>query len=99
MGDGLKRAIEATKATRAKRKTVCDGCRFAEWEKTASGRLHPSGHGRCAYAANHPVPASHNGSWTQGRSGMFEVRGGNIHRTGIAASSWLSACAVREPAK
>lgn len=25
----------------------CLKCRFAEWKKTAAGRLHPSGAGRC----------------------------------------------------
>ena len=89
----------APKAKPAKRKTICNGCRFANWDKTASGKLHPSGYGRCAYTADYAVPASHNGSWTQGRNGMFEVRGGGIHRTDTVGSTWLSACAVREPAE
>jgi hypothetical protein len=25
----------------------CNGCAFAEWKRTATGRLHPSGEGRC----------------------------------------------------
>lgn len=25
----------------------CNGCAFANWRKTAAGRLHPSGDGRC----------------------------------------------------
>ena len=28
---------------------VCTTCRFAEWQTTASGRLHPSGDGRCKW--------------------------------------------------
>jgi hypothetical protein len=27
----------------------CNGCAYAEWERTASGRLHPSGVGKCTY--------------------------------------------------
>lgn len=34
-----------------KQPTACVGCRFAEWQTTNVGRLHPSGDGRC----RHPV--------------------------------------------
>jgi len=27
----------------------CTRCKYAEWKKTASGKLHPSGEGRCNY--------------------------------------------------
>ena len=27
----------------------CTNCKLAEWEKTKTGRLHPSGDGRCTY--------------------------------------------------
>jgi hypothetical protein len=27
----------------------CLGCSFAVWDKTKTGKLHPSGHGVCAY--------------------------------------------------
>ncbi len=27
----------------------CATCRHAEWERTANGRLHPSGQGRCTF--------------------------------------------------
>lgn len=27
----------------------CVDCRYAEWKRTAAGRLHPSGEGRCVY--------------------------------------------------
>jgi hypothetical protein len=27
----------------------CLNCKFAEWSRTASGRLHPSGAGKCTY--------------------------------------------------
>jgi hypothetical protein len=28
---------------------TCNGCKYAEWNKTAAGRLHPSGDGKCGY--------------------------------------------------
>ena len=28
---------------------MCNGCQFAEWEKTTAGRLHPNGDGKCLY--------------------------------------------------
>lgn len=27
----------------------CMNCKYAEWSKTATGKLHPSGDGRCKY--------------------------------------------------
>ena len=37
----------------------CIGCVHAEWNKTANGRLHPSGDGRCKYPyVLPPLPAS-----------------------------------------
>lgn len=32
----------------------CVNCKYAEWNKTASGRLHPSGDGRCTYPYKMP---------------------------------------------
>jgi hypothetical protein len=29
--------------------STCVGCIYAEWGRTTSGRLHPSGDGRCRY--------------------------------------------------
>jgi len=38
---------------------TCEGCKYAEWQKTESGRLHPSGKGRCGYKYKVPaLPAS-----------------------------------------
>ncbi|WP_250519477.1 hypothetical protein [Caballeronia sp. NCTM1] len=38
---------------------TCDGCKYANWERTKGGRLHPSGDGRCMYEFKLPVlPAS-----------------------------------------
>ena len=37
----------------------CTGCKYAIWEKTKTGRLHPSGDGRCKYPYKLPkLPAS-----------------------------------------
>ena len=27
----------------------CMGCKYAEWDKTKIGKLHPSGNGKCKY--------------------------------------------------
>ena len=32
-----------------KRPPQCTDCKFADWKKTAAGRLHPSGDGRCKW--------------------------------------------------
>lgn len=34
----------------------CKDCRFAEWQKTASGRLSPTGAGRCTWKKTFLVP-------------------------------------------
>lgn len=37
---------------------TCMRCKYAEWKKTAAGKLHPSGDGRCLYVYRiPPVPA------------------------------------------
>lgn len=39
--------------------TDCTHCKWAEWDRTESGRLHPSGDGRCRYPWRMPqLPAS-----------------------------------------
>ena len=43
---------------------TCKGCRWAEWKRTASGSLHPSGEGMCGFKVNIPVlPASIRGAY------------------------------------
>lgn len=32
----------------------CTNCKHAQWNKTAAGRLHPSGDGRCGYPVQLP---------------------------------------------
>ena len=37
----------------------CIGCKYANWKRTAAGRLHPSGDGKCEYPYNvPPLPRS-----------------------------------------
>ena len=37
----------------------CKDCKYADWDKTKSGRLHPSGDGRCTFPWKIPaLPAS-----------------------------------------
>ena len=37
----------------------CVGCKYADWNRTEAGRLHPSGDGRCEYPwTQPPLPAS-----------------------------------------
>jgi len=35
--------------------STCVGCIYAEWERTKSGRLHPSGDGLCRYFKEHQL--------------------------------------------
>lgn len=34
----------------------CTECKYAEWVRTSSGRLHPSGDGMCKYPYKIPAP-------------------------------------------
>ena len=60
----------------------CTNCKFAIWQKTAAGKLHPSGSGRCGYpykapplpvsmywVGGHTVPC---GGWINRRDGWSE---------------------------
>ena len=52
----------------------CTKCKYAEWEKTKTGRLHPSGEGKCTYPYFFgKLPASM--CWIN-----CHVSGGNINR-------------------
>ena len=51
----------------------CTGCKYAEWQRTKSGNLHPSGDGECTYEVKRPVaPIS--------MSLSFHICGGFINR-------------------
>jgi hypothetical protein len=30
-------------------RSACVGCKYADWKRTRSGKMHPSGEGRCTY--------------------------------------------------
>jgi hypothetical protein len=40
----------------------CTECKFAEWKRTAAGRLHPSGVGKCHWKYE-PKPIAASYSW------------------------------------
>lgn len=44
---------------KSKDATTCNGCKFAEWDRTEKGRLHPRKSGWCRYQyVPAPLPAS-----------------------------------------
>lgn len=54
----------------------CTDCKYAKWDRTASGRLHPSGDGRCSFEyVPPPLPASR--FWIGGKP---NPSGGYINR-------------------
>ena len=55
----------------------CTDCKYAQWEKTKTGRLHPSGNGKCTYNYKVPqLPASMH--WHGGKP--LKPLGGQINR-------------------
>lgn len=55
----------------------CTDCKHAQWDRTAAGRLHPSGAGRCGYEYKvPPLPAA----WRWILGGAPRVIGGHINR-------------------
>jgi len=55
----------------------CRDCKYAEWDRTSKGRLHPSGSGRCTFKVKvPPLPASM--YWI----GTTKPAGGYINRQG-----------------
>jgi hypothetical protein len=36
----------------------CRDCQFAEWDRTAAGKLHPRGHGLCTWTRTLALPSS-----------------------------------------
>ena len=58
----------------------CNGCKHAKWQRTASGRLHPSGDGQCEFEVKMPVlPASMNWGYMFHRT-TPKPSGGRINR-------------------
>lgn len=57
----------------------CTHCKHAVWQKTAAGRLHPSGDGKCGYEVRLPrLPASM--WWPRTLYGPPKPLGGFINR-------------------
>lgn len=60
---------------------LCLTCKLAEWKRTITGRLHPSGDGKCGWKPPHiPIPAA---MYWIGRQldGSPSPTGGYINRT------------------
>lgn len=66
---------------------ACLTCAHAEWRKTVTGRLHPSGDGKCRYEVTVPIPAS-TPTWGYGRqatdTSTITIKGGYIRRHGAS---------------
>jgi hypothetical protein len=59
----------------------CDTCRFAEWQKTANGRLHPGKQGKCTWQAPvYPIPKAVSYGWQGGGKPPVEHHGRYISR-------------------
>ena len=55
----------------------CVGCKHAEWDRAKTGRLSPTGYGKCKYPYKTPkLPASMHWTWWNGP----EPSGGLINR-------------------
>ena len=67
---------------------TCDGCKYAIWRRTATGRLHPDKSGRCSYEIK-PVVLPAAFYWI---GGVPRPAGGRIER-GFAHRG---TCQVRE---
>lgn len=57
----------------------CVECKYADWHRTANGRLHPDGEGRCTFEVKIPaIPASM--SWGYSSTDKPHIGGGYINR-------------------
>lgn len=57
----------------------CTHCKFAEWRRTAGGKFHPCGDGKCGYPYKlPPLPASM--YWLFGLGHDPKPSGGHINR-------------------
>lgn len=63
---------------------TCNGCKYADWHRTAAGKLHPSGAGECTYPWKMPeLPSSMYwiGSPSRGGGGINRKKQFNGHCT------------------
>lgn len=56
---------------------ICETCKFANWDLTATGRKHPSGRGQCTWTGTLRVAGS---VWLGGYGKPYTVHGGTIWR-------------------
>lgn len=69
-------------------KSICEGCVFAKWNRTNSGKLHPDGSGRCQYVVEpRVIPAS---MYFLGIDGP--PLGGHIIRKSVGFSKIITEC-------
>ena len=76
----------------------CTNCKFASWQRTAKGTLHPSGEGRCTWQGwtKWKLPAAFYYTSNRDMRSVPTPRGGQINRrTPIKASE----CQLFQPAK
>lgn len=60
---------------------TCKGCRWAEWKRTAAGKLHPDGYGKCAFPLKIPkLPTAFYWSGYGAGLGTPPISGGVIER-------------------
>lgn len=59
---------------------ICEGCKFANWERTSNGRLHPSGMGKCEWQKTFRVAGSYTGSIGHAYGGPLVAWGSTICR-------------------
>jgi hypothetical protein len=72
----------------------CTECKFAEWARTAAGRLHPSGEGRCQWKYE-PKPIAAAYSWQGWETGATpQPYGGFINRTDVRETARTRNCPV-----
>lgn len=90
-GSGLSAAIGKPPAHKAQ-KSLCEGCVFAKWDRTAKGNLHPSGSGWCQYKVPpRVIPASMYFIGGDGRPS-----GGYIRRKDVGFSKVITECPTFE---
>lgn len=74
-------------------KSPCIGCRFAEWQRTKSGALHPNKLGRCTWRPKiEPMPW-----WAHSEKKLLSrLTAGWIGRDDVEPSRYYAACDARE---
>jgi len=73
----------------------CDGCKYAVWDRTPTGRLSPKGMGACTYVVTVPdIPFAFSWPGQWGKKEKAVLSGGRIERGYTLAVD----CPVREDA-